>query len=232
MGSKFSNNCREKWNCLQSIEIKKKRLIFYLPDCLQCDTEDQGVLEVLGIDFCFDVNGANHHTEKFHLMTRTEDRCLVVRRGQAFKLDLLFNRPYDANKDAIILFFYVAGTFAKCLMYLRVVRHLSQLNSIDFNCAISSDEKSRTTPDEHSAAVILESGPGSVGGWSATYTGQENSLLTVSVCAAADCIVAAWRLDIDTRLNGTSSLTYTHTQPIYILFNPWCIVDNVYMPGE
>ncbi|XP_026726770.1 annulin-like [Trichoplusia ni] len=176
-------------------------------NCLQCDAEDGGVLEVLGIDFCFDVNGANHHTEKFHLMTRTEDRCLVVRRGQAFKLDLLFNRPFDANKDAIILFFYVA--------------------------VLPSDEKSRTTPDEHSAAVpILESGPGSVGGWSATYVGQENSLLTVSVCAAADCIVAAWRFDIDTRLNGSSSLTYTHTQPIYILFNPWCIVDNVYMPGD
>ncbi|CAH0603030.1 unnamed protein product [Chrysodeixis includens] len=172
--------------------------------CVQCHTEGRGKLKVLAIDYFFNINGANHHTEKFHLMTRTEDRCLVVRRGQAFKLDLIFNRPYDADEDDVILHFYV----------------LSEINN-------------RTQPEEYSASVpLLRSGPQSAGAWSATYVRQENSYLTVSVTAGADCMVARWRLDVVTRLNGSRSLSYKCPRPIYILFNPWCIVDNVYMPGD
>lgn len=44
-------------------------------------------------------------------MTSSVDRCLVVRRGQSFKLDILLNRPYDATKDAVSFILYVAGTF-------------------------------------------------------------------------------------------------------------------------
>lgn len=64
-----------------------------------------------GIDFCVETNGENHHTNKFNLMTRDVDKCLVVRRGQAFKLDILLNRPYDANRDAISFIFYVSGRY-------------------------------------------------------------------------------------------------------------------------
>lgn len=67
------------------------------------------MLAVQGVDFCNETNGENHHTSKFNLMTRTEDKCLVVRRGQSFKLDILLNRPY-ATRDAVSFIFYVAGT--------------------------------------------------------------------------------------------------------------------------
>lgn len=71
-----------------------------------------------------------------------------------------------------------------------------------------------------------------MGAWNATYEGQIDSHLMVAVTAAVDCIVAAWKIDIDTKLTGGSSLSYTHTQPIYVLFNPWCLNDSVYMPGN
>lgn len=73
------------------------------------DGTRRGVLAVQAIDFCNDTNGENHHTSKFNLMARSVDRSLVVRRGQAFKLDLLLNRPYDASRDALSFIFYVAG---------------------------------------------------------------------------------------------------------------------------
>lgn len=83
------------------------------------DGTRQGVLSVQGIDFCIDTNGENHHTSKFNLMTRAVDRCLVVRRGQAFKLDILLNRPYDVNRDAISFIFYVSGMKAMQMYHAR-----------------------------------------------------------------------------------------------------------------
>ncbi|KPJ06440.1 Annulin [Papilio machaon] len=162
----------------------------------------QGVLAVQGIDFCIETNGENHHTSKFNLMTRNVDRCLVVRRGQAFKLDILMNRPYDATRDAISFIFYVG------------------------------DVEKRGPSDDTSAAVaLLEKGSETLGSWSAVYEGQVDSHLMVVVTPAVDCIVAAWKIDVDTKLVTGESLSYTHPQPVYILFNPWCLNDSVYMPG-
>lgn len=95
-----------------------------------------------------------------------------------------------------------------------------------------TDVEKRGPSDDTSAAVpLLEKGSETVGSWNAVYEGQMDSHLMVAVTPAADCIVAAWKIDVDTKLEGGSSLSYTHPQPIYILFNPWCLSDTVYMPG-
>ncbi|KAK2715757.1 hypothetical protein QYM36_010360, partial [Artemia franciscana] len=53
------------------------------------------------------------------------------------------------------------------------------------------------------------------------------------IATPADCIVGAWHLDIDTqRKDGNDSICYTLPTPLYILFNPWCKVDQVYMEDE
>ncbi|XP_034826391.1 annulin-like isoform X2 [Maniola hyperantus] len=180
---------------------QKYIIIPFQPDVI--DGTRQGVLAVQGIDFCVETNGENHHTNKFNLMTRDVDKCLVVRRGQAFKLDILLSRPYDANRDAVSFIFYV------------------------------SDVERRGPSDDTSAAVpMLEKGSETSGAWNAVYEGQMDSHLMVAVTPAADCIVAAWRLDVDTKLNAGGSLSYTHPLPIYVLFNPWCLNDSVYMPGH
>lgn len=83
-----------------------------------------------------------------------------------------------------------------------------------------------------SAAVPLrEKGAQPSGAWNATYEGQIDSHLMVAVTPAADCIVASWSLEVDTKLNQGRSLSYKHPVPIYILFNPWCKNDTVYMPS-
>lgn len=166
------------------------------------DGTKAGVLAVQAIDFCFDTNGEDHHTNKFNLMNRDIDRCLVVRRGQAFKLDLLLNRPFDINKDAVSFIFYAADT-----------------------------EKRGPSDDASAAVPLLDKGHETLGAWNAVYEGQMDYHLMVAITPAADCIVAAWRLDIDTKLVTGGSLSYTHPQPVYILFNPWCLNDSVYMPG-
>lgn len=101
----------EENTCTYTTYLKK---YFYFSDVV--DGTRQGVLSVQGIDFCIEANGENHHTSKFNLMTRSVDRCLVIRRGQSFKLDILLNRPYDANRDAISFIFYAAGMKAMQLL--------------------------------------------------------------------------------------------------------------------
>ncbi|KOB66015.1 Annulin [Operophtera brumata] len=194
---------------------RKYILVPFQPDVV--DGTRQGVLSVQGIDFCIEANGENHHTSKFNLMTRSVDRCLVIRRGQSFKLDILLNRPYDANRDAISFIFYAAEQSVSA----------ASLNELFL------DVEKRGPSDDTSAAVpLLEKGSETMGAWNATYEGQMDSHLMVAVTAAADCIVAAWKIDIDTKLTGGSSLSYTHSQPIYVLYNPWCLNDSVYMPGH
>lgn len=88
-----------------------------------------------GIDFCIETNGENHHTSKYDLMTRPADRCLVVRRGQPFKLDILLNRPFDANKDAISFIFYVSGRKVTLVLYILstfILRSMCTLRAVLF----------------------------------------------------------------------------------------------------
>lgn len=93
-------------------------------------------------------------------------------------------------------------------------------------------EKRGPSADTSAAVPMLEKGSETAGAWNAVYEGQMDSHLMVAVTAAVDCMVAAWKIDVDTRLGGGSSLSYTHPQPIYVLFNPWCLTDTVYMPGQ
>lgn len=65
-------------------------------------------------------------------MSKDFAKCLVVRRGQAFKLDLLLNRPFDINKDAVSFIFYVAGKYDAiinvmilCVCYVQLLNNLN-----------------------------------------------------------------------------------------------------------
>lgn len=60
-------------------------------------------------DPCIEINGHEHHTEKYELMRRELEPRLVVRRGQSFRMDIALSRPYDSDKDGISFIFTVAG---------------------------------------------------------------------------------------------------------------------------
>lgn len=59
----------------------------------------------------------------------------------------------------------------------------------------------------------------------------ENTL-TVQVTPAPDCVVAKWRMDVDTKIIDNGAYSYSWETGIYILYNPWCREDQVYMPME
>ncbi|XP_044250920.1 annulin-like [Drosophila takahashii] len=61
--------------------------------------------------------------------------------------------------------------------------------------------------------------------WGAGIKSYDGQVLTVLIKPPSNCPVTVWKLDIDTELGDS----YPLTLPIYVLFNPWCPDDQVYL---
>ncbi|XP_076469989.1 hemocyte protein-glutamine gamma-glutamyltransferase-like, partial [Babylonia areolata] len=148
----------------------------------------------------------SHNAVKHH--TDQFDICesntpqLVVRRGQEFSIQIDFSRAYDAKTDDLRLIFEI-GTRPLA----------SKGTQVEF---ILSDK------DEE-------------GQWGAKVAQQSGKSLTLTVFTPPDCIVGKWRFKVgvvkrsDTQ---TAVYRYNHRDPIYMLFNPWCKGDTVYMERD
>lgn len=65
--------------------------------------------------------------------------------------------------------------------------------------------------------------------WNVVLENVTANVLTVQITPAADCVVAKWKLDIDTKIIGNSAYSYSWETGIYILYNAWCKNDQVYL---
>lgn len=68
--------------------------------------------------------------------------------------------------------------------------------------------------------------------WNVVLENTTDNILTVEITPAADCVIAKWKLDIDTKIIGDSAYSYSWETGIYILYNPWCKNDQVYLRNE
>lgn len=130
---------------------------------------------------------------------------LIVRRGDPFRLRIHFNRSYNPTRDAISFIFTVA------------------------------DEDKPTPGHGTLVGLVPRDGIDYLGDpleWAAGIESHEDKVLTVLIKPAVTCPVTEWKLDIDTKLFGDGSKTFSIPVPIYILFNPWCPDDQVYLPDH
>lgn len=68
------------------------------------------MLTIVHVDYCIDDNGDDHRTSRYELMNRgRRDARLVVRRGQAFVIDLQLSRNYDPAIDGMSIVFTLDG---------------------------------------------------------------------------------------------------------------------------
>lgn len=65
--------------------------------------------------------------------------------------------------------------------------------------------------------------------WNVVLESITENVLTVQVTPAADCVVAKWHLDVDTKIIDDGAYSYSWDTSIYILYNPWCKLDQVYL---
>ncbi|XP_003395644.1 annulin isoform X1 [Bombus terrestris] len=169
--------------------------------------EDFGVpvLTIADVDPCIAENGVNHRTSRYDLMTRQDDKSrLVVRRGQEFYLHLTLSRDYEPSIDGMSIIFTVDGVERPLYGHGTLV-----------------------------ATAVLYPGEPSEGSWHATIDAIQHNFIRLKIVAAPDAIIGKWRIDIDTKnKNLDGAVSYTVKQPFYLIFNPWCAEDAVYMEEE
>ncbi|XP_058452172.1 annulin isoform X1 [Malaya genurostris] len=168
------------------------------------------VLTVKSVDLCIEENGKLHHTRRFELMNRDERSGplprLVVRRGQVFRLRLHCDRPLDRSRDAVSLIFSVDEE-----------EHPTHGHGTLVGVALQQYRYQIEDPLEWGAAIDFISG----------------DLLEILVKPAVTAPVTKWKLDIDTKLLSEGfGKSYSLPQPFYLLFNPWCQDDQVYMEDK
>ncbi|KAJ8865859.1 hypothetical protein PR048_033382 [Dryococelus australis] len=163
----------------------------------------QDVVSVKAVDLCTTENGPQHHTEQFELMEREKDSRLVVRRGQEFLVRITLSRSYDDKNDAMSFIF-----------------------------TLEDAEKPSYGQGTMMAFPLLPVGAEGGDDWNAVLDSIQENIITVKITSSATCIVGKWKFDIDTKVKNNGALSYSHKDSIYILYNPWCRLDQVFMEGE
>lgn len=166
------------------------------------EKKEPDILIVRDINACISLNGTAHHTDRYELMTRQIDPQLVVRRGQHFRLDITLSRPYNEDKDGISFIFTV------------------------------EDEEKPAHGNGTIIAVPLLKRHDKHLPWNVVLESTNENTITVQIHTAPDAIVAKWRMDIDTKIIDDGAYSYSWEKGIYLLFNPWCKEDQVYMKSE
>lgn len=168
--------------------------------------EDLGisVLTVINVDQCIAENAAAHRTAKFELSNREDDTAkLIVRRGDPFYMRLILSREYDPATDGISLVFTLDGI-----------------------------EKPQHGHGTLVATPVLAPGSEDEGSWHAVIDSSEGNTLQMKITPAADAKIGKWKVDIDTKWKDNGAVSFTVKNPFYLLFNPWCEYDTVFLGDE
>ncbi|XP_070559637.1 protein-glutamine gamma-glutamyltransferase K-like [Ptychodera flava] len=137
-----------------------------------------------------------------HHTSDYEANDLLVRRGQPFDIVVEFNQSLDLNEHQV---------------------------NLEVHCGENPSLKKDT--------LIRIPFDGEDCKWEVKVQNQDGGSVTLSVLSPANAIVGRCSLKITRRVkrqDGTLGeiVTLWKAIPIYVLFNPWCKDDSVYMDGE
>uniref|UniRef100_A0A914UNS7 Transglutaminase N-terminal domain-containing protein n=1 Tax=Plectus sambesii TaxID=2011161 RepID=A0A914UNS7_9BILA len=158
-------------------------------------------LELKWADLKIRENANQHNTADFDLVERRNNAQLVVRRGQTFAMDLEFYWDVDVDSDSLALVFELGSLPSESKGTRLVIPLKKHANVVD--CTVDR------------LAI-------------------DGARVSVSVSLSARTIVGAWQVKIVSAVNKKDSTFNESESPIgtvYVLFNPWCTNDQVYMPN-
>ncbi|KAK3851990.1 hypothetical protein Pcinc_041401 [Petrolisthes cinctipes] len=151
-------------------------------------------------------NAKNHNTIKFDLVHDTSEPRPILRRGLTFYLAVRFERDIDVTKDRIILNFKFGPKPSVQKGTMAVV--------------IVENTKFTRTKDEWDCRID---------------PGTRGKDLVLQVYTPATATVGIWHLDVRTGNQQTGVMNpvpFIDETDCYILFNPWCKDDAVYLDDE
>ncbi|NWZ84477.1 F13A factor, partial [Poecile atricapillus] len=141
-----------------------------------------------------EINKQEHHTDKYY------NPKLIVRRGQAFQIQIDFNRPYKPETDQFWLEFLMG-------------RYPQQNKGTYIPILVGN---------------VLKPGQ-----WGAKIIHRENNSIRLSIMSSTTCIIGKFRLYVAVLTPfGILRTRRNSATDTYILFNPWCQLDAVYLDDE
>ncbi|KAL1500916.1 hypothetical protein ABEB36_006335 [Hypothenemus hampei] len=154
--------------------------------------------------YCLD-NAKEHHTDMYDLL-ESEAACPVLRRGFDFYFAIRFNREYVPNQDVVRVRFTI-GPKPDVVKGTRVILPVQPKNK-------------RLPPDQ--------------GRWAICMTSHDSTIITVRVHIPPFAPIGIWKCSFQTNIAGQKEPRFTYEVPddIYVIFNPWCPLDSVYMENE
>lgn len=181
----------------------------YVPNASDVRTLDN----FLRTDIHMDTPEANHlkvehisrrrwRNKQAHHSIYYDQLNLICRRGQSFEMGLLFNRAYDPKTDILMLQF----TFGRRPQLSR-----GTLIRVPF---VDKLEETK---------------------WCARIKSHDGYYMEVEVMPAADAYVGKYSMFVETVATvGQKKATWRtkHDLPMYLLFNPWCKLDQVFIGDE
>lgn len=150
-------------------------------------------------------NAKHHHTEMFDSL-ELSDPPLIIRRGQHFFVAIRFKREYDPANDEVYLDFSIGPN-----------PEISKGTFASLRVPPTKGEFGR--PPQM---------------WDIRVTHHDRAMLSLQVFVPASVSVGLWRMAVlsRSRVDPEAKDKYRHPSEIYVLFNPWCKEDAVYMDNE
>ncbi|GBL83080.1 Hemocyte protein-glutamine gamma-glutamyltransferase [Araneus ventricosus] len=158
-------------------------------------------IEVNAVEFYCKDNAKSHHTESYDML-EGKDPSPVFRRGEYFYLGIRFNRPIDIHTDKV-----------------RLHITYGPKNQVGKGTLV-------ILPVMENKAFTLDSSK-----WDICMTRKERSIVTMQIQIPYMAGVGLWRMKVLSHVKGNEAnpKTFECKESIYILFNPWCKDDPVYI---
>ncbi|XP_057672514.1 hemocyte protein-glutamine gamma-glutamyltransferase-like [Diorhabda carinulata] len=162
-------------------------------------------ITVTGVNFFCQENSKHHHTDEYELV-KAEAPAPVLRRGESFLLGIDLDRTFDVEKDVIRISFGF-GEKPTVILGTKSVTPVKPKHT-------------HFPKDPHIWGVLLKENNG-------------NSVI-LNVRIPPHVQVGVWNCSLITTIAGKRGMRkdYNVENDVYIIFNPWCKEDGVYMENE
>ncbi|KAF5293126.1 hypothetical protein FQA39_LY13736 [Lamprigera yunnana] len=160
-------------------------------------------IKITSITFYPREDAVEHHTEEYDLINNAEVATPIYRRGQNIRFDVDFDRIFDEQMDVIRISFSF-GPNPNVTKGTRVILPVLHLQ--------------KELPK--------------VNRWNLAFKGRTNNTIHLQAHIAVSAQVGIWSCSIQSNIAGTRGKRedFKCEDEIYIIFNPWCREDPVYMP--
>lgn len=168
-------------------------------------TRVKRAIEVDRLEMYVKDNARHHHTDEYDLADG-QDPTPVLRRGQPFFAAIRFQRPYDPETDVVKLDFSIGSA-----------PQLGKGTFVSLPVPVQRGEFSRAPAQ-----------------WDLRVTHHDRAVITVQIHVPASVPVGSWNVAVlgHVKNDPEAKSKYTYDKNIYIIFNPWCRDDSVYMEND